>query len=373
VSNGFVPPAYGQGAVSDLLASVLAALGADGHSNVLSLPPRAGYCVLLVDGLGWRQLRDHAALAPFLASLPGQPITATVPSTTATSITSLGTGLPPGRHGVPGYLSRIPGTDRLLNALDWDPSVDPATYQPYPTLLGLAASDGVRAGVVSQRRFARSGLTRVGLSGVRYLPADTAGERVAQVVAALDHAEQTPSLAYAYESDLDGTGHRHGVDSDAWRHQLAAVDALAEQLADALPAGCSLLVTGDHGMVGVGPDDQVDVEAIPGLLDDVSLVGGEPRLRQLYTAPGAEAGVAARWRRALGDRAVTVTRDEAAARGWLGTVEARVADRFGDVLVAATGSTVLLLPSQWPREARMRGHHGSLTEAEMLVPCLVAG
>ncbi len=373
MSRGFVLPAYGQGAVSDVLASVLAALGAHGHSDVLGLPTRHGYCVLLVDGLGWRQLRDHAALAPFLTSLPGRAITASVPSTTATSITSLGTGLPPGRHGVAGYLSRIPGTNRLLNALDWDPSVDPATYQPYPTLLGRAASDGVRASVVSQRRFARSGLTRVGLSGARYLPADTTGERVAQVVAALADAERMPRLVYAYESDLDGTGHRHGVDSDAWRYQLAAVDALAEQLADALPPGCALLVTGDHGMVGVSTDDQVDVDAVPGLLDDVELVGGEPRLRQLYTTPGTATDVVSRWRRALGDRAVVLTREQACDQGWFGTLERRVAERFGDVLVACTTSTVLLLPGTWPREARMRGHHGSLTEAEMLVPCLVAG
>jgi hypothetical protein len=75
----------------------------------------------------------------------------------------------------------------------------------------------------------------------------------------------------------------------------------------------------------------------------------------------------------LGDRAVVRTREQATAEGWFGSLEARVADRFGDVLVAATGSTVLLVPSVWPREARMRGHHGSLTPAEMLVPCLVAG
>ncbi len=370
MTDAFELPAYGEGAVSDLLPSVLAALGADGYVDAVGLPAREGYCVLLVDGLGWQQLREHPASAPFLTSLPGRSITAPVPSTTATSITSLGTGLPPGRHGVAGYLSRIPGTQRLLNALDWDPTVNPEQYQPYPTLLARAGHDGVRAGVVSQRRFARSGLTRVGLSGARYWPADSPGERVAAVTTAL-RAGPEPALVYAYESDLDGTGHRHGVDSAAWRFQLAAVDLLAEQLADALPPGCALLVTGDHGMVSVGPDDQVDVDAIPGLLDEVDLVGGEPRLRQLYTR--AATAVAQRWRRALGDRAVVRTREQATAEGWFGALEARVADRFGDVLVAATGSTVLLVPSVWPREARMRGHHGSLTPAEMLVPCLVAG
>jgi hypothetical protein len=371
-SDELVLPAYGEGSLPDLVPSLLAALGAPGYSDVLGLPPRAAYCLLLVDGLGWRGLRAAAASAPFLASLPGRSLTAPVPSTTATSVTSVGTGLPPGRHGVVGYTSRIPGRTSLLNALDWDPSVDPGQYQPYPSLMARAAGDGVSATVVNPRRFARSGLTRVSLAGGRYLGADTPGERVAAVLAALDRAAGGPALVYAYESDLDGTGHRHGVSSDQWRHQLRTVDLLVEQLADELPPGCGLVVTGDHGMLDAGEDDQVDLEAIPGLLDGVELIGGEPRFRQVYTAPGAALEVAECWTRALKGAALVQTREQAVEAGWFGTVEGRVADRFGDVLVAGLGHTVMLVPSVWPREARMRGHHGSLTAAEMLVPCLVA-
>ena len=82
--------------------------------------------------------------------------------------------------------------------------------------------------------------------------------------------------------------------------------------------------------------------------------------------------VASRWQDRLADTVVVRTREQAEADGWFGVVEPRVRDRIGDVLVAARGSTVCLVPSIWPREARMKGHHGSLTETEMLVPCLVA-
>jgi hypothetical protein len=66
------------------------------------------------------------------------------------------------------------------------------------------------------------------------------------------------------------------------------------------------------------------------------------------------------------------TRDQARVEGWFGPVDERVVPRIGDVVVAALGTHVLLLPSVWPRESRMRGHHGSLTEDEMLVPCLAS-
>lgn len=367
-----VAPAYGEGSLVDLLPSVLAALGVADETDVVGLPAADGYCVLLVDGLGWEQLRAHASAAPFLCSLPGRSLTSPVPSTTAASVTSLGTGLPPGRHGLVGYTSRLPGTTTLLNALEWDSHVDPASYQPYPDMFSRAAAEGVVATVVSKRRFSRSGLTRVALSGGTYRGADTVGERVAAVEQAFEEAAGAPALVYAYDSDLDSTGHRHGPSSSQWRHQLRAVDELAQHMVDALPPGCALLVTGDHGMVDVAPEDQIDVDATPGLADDVVLIGGEPRFRHVYTAPGTAPAVAGRWQAQLGDRAIVLTREQAQSRGWFGPVEDRVRERIGDVVVAALGSYVCLVPSLWPREARMKGHHGSVTAAEMLVPCLVA-
>lgn len=371
MSPDLVTPEYGQGSLADLLPSVLGALGVDGESDVLGLPPARGYCVLLVDGLGWNQLRAHAAAAPFLSSLPGRSITTPVPSTTAASITTLGTGLPPGRHGLVGYTSRLPGTTTLLNALEWDSAVDPDSYQPYPDMFARAAAEGVRTAVVSKRRFAKSGLTRVALDGGAFQGADTVGERVAAVERAFDEADDEPALIYAYESDLDSTGHRHGPTSPEWRHQLRSVDALAEHLADVVPPGCALVVTGDHGMIEATPDDHVDVDAEPGLWDDVVLIGGEPRFRHVYTKPGAAEQVAQRWQSRLGQRVVVRTREQAQAAGWFGPIDERVRERIGDVVVAAMGTTVCLVPSVWPREHRMKGHHGSLTPDEMLVPCLV--
>ena len=73
--------------------------------------------------------------------------TAGVPSTTATSLTSFGTGLVPGTHGLIGYTARIPGTDRLINHLSWDKQVDPLEWQPHPTAFArLTARRGARLG-----------------------------------------------------------------------------------------------------------------------------------------------------------------------------------------------------------------------------------
>ena len=95
--------------------------------------------------------------APYLGSLRRQraaPLTCGVPSTTATSLTSLGTGLPPGQHGVVGFTSRIPGTERLLDALRWDAERRPGrSGSRTRRVFDRAAVGGVEATVVSKRSF----------------------------------------------------------------------------------------------------------------------------------------------------------------------------------------------------------------------------
>ncbi|MDP9443740.1 MAG: alkaline phosphatase family protein, partial [Actinomycetota bacterium] len=158
---GVVLPAYGRGSLAEVVPAAAAALGAGlrGSDDVLPLPATRRCVVLLVDGLGERLLLDHADDAPYLCALPHRVITAPVPSTTATSLTSLGTALAPGQHGVVGFTSRIPGTSRLLNALRWDSRVDPADWQPHPTAFGTLAAAGTATTVVSKRAFLGSGLT----------------------------------------------------------------------------------------------------------------------------------------------------------------------------------------------------------------------
>jgi len=127
-----VLPRYGESTLADLATSLLASLGIAGEANPLGLPQTARACLLVVDGLGWELLRDQPASAPFLSELAvnGAALTAGFPATTVTSLSSLGTGRPPGQHGMLGYQVAIPGKDKLLNGLRWDNSVDPRTWQP---------------------------------------------------------------------------------------------------------------------------------------------------------------------------------------------------------------------------------------------------
>lgn len=368
---GFVEPAYGSRSLGDVLPAVATALGVDVgfHDTSLVLPPAKRYVVFLVDGLGHRLIAEHAEHAPYLAALLTEPGVAGVPSTTATSLTSLGTALTPGEHGLVGFTSRIPGTEKLLNALFWDRQVvDPLEWQPNPTAFGRLLSAGVLATVVSKREFMDSGLTLSAFRGAEFVEGERIGERIA---AAVTQSAVDLSVTYVYDGDLDWTGHRYGVDSPQWRAQLSAVDASVEQLRESLDPGVRLVVVADHGMVDCPAASRIDIDEHPELRSGVQLIGGEARFRHLYCSSRALDDVLATWTEFLGDRAEVLARDDAIARGWFGGVAPQVRPRLGDVVVAARGDTALISMTDFPYENLLTGFHGSLTPAEMEIPILI--
>ncbi|MCA1273823.1 MULTISPECIES: alkaline phosphatase family protein [Streptomyces] len=372
-------PEYGSGSLADLLPTLAAGLEVPGFTAAIpELTPADRNCVFLIDGLGWEQIKAHPDEAPFLHSLlptsrggTGRPLTAGFPSTTATSLASVGTGLPPGEHGLPGYTARNPQTGELMNQLRWKPWTEPKAWQPYPTVFQLADAVGVHTAQVSAPMFEQTPLTKIALSGGSFLGRLSGEDRMD--VAAQRLAAGDRSLVYTYYSEVDGKGHRFGTDSDAWRGQLMYVDGLARRLAEQLPPRSALYITADHGMIDIPFDEQsrIDFDEDWELSAGVALLGGEGRARHVYAVPGAQADVLAVWREVLGEQFWIASRDEAIAAGWFGpTVDERVYGRIGDVVAAAHDDVIITASVNEPHESAMAGVHGSLTPVEQLVPLL---
>ncbi|GAA3926294.1 alkaline phosphatase family protein [Actinomadura viridis] len=360
-------PEYGTAALADLPRSVLAALGVQGEPNVLDLPELPRACVLIIDGLGWELLQAHRTTAPFLADLAGRTLTAGFPATTVASLGSLATGLPPGGHGLLGVQVAIPGTGRLLNCLRWrDDSVDPADFQPAPTVYQRAADDGVNVAYVARNAYRGTGLSRATTRGASYTGADGLGQLVGRAERALREGDR--GFVTVYHADLDATGHQFGTGSSEWRHQLRFVDLLAEMIGEILPPGTALYITADHGMVD--PAERVDADTVPALREGVALLGGDARARYVYSEPGAHGDVLAAWGEVLGDRVWVTSRDEAVAAGWFGPVEPAMLERIGDVIAVPHADLAIVASEREPWLDFMVGMHGSLVPAEMMVPLL---
>jgi Type I phosphodiesterase / nucleotide pyrophosphatase len=372
---GMVVPAYQSTTLGELMPSIGAHLGVSGFTDdAFRLPQSARYVVVLIDGLGWNLLRRAAREAPYLASLLGsaQPITSAVPSTTVTSLASLGTGLPPGQHGLVGYTSRVPATGEILNALTWESDPSPAVYQSKPTFFERAAETGIAVTTVALTRFRGTGLTEAALRGAVFVPyTDDSAEELKIALIAEAALQGDRSVVYAYERELDHCGHVHGCSSATWLEHLARIDVMCERLRAALAPQVTLIITADHGMIDIPADQRIVAEDDPALMAGLSALAGEGRFRQLYVDQELPRRVADRWRARLGELAWVRTRDEAIDEGWFAATDDQLRDRWGHVLVALRADWAIMTRA-FPREFTLIGMHGSLTPAEMMVPLIVA-
>lgn len=368
------PPDWSRATLASVLPSVAGRLGVSryaGH-DVFDLPAVRRTVVVLVDGLGHDLLRQRSGHAPFLRHhLPGaHRVPCGFPTTTATSMGSFGTGLPPGAHGLVGMQVLDPQTDRLLNELSWEHGPDPRRWQPHETVFEAAEAAGVSVTMVGPHYFDGSGLTTAALRGGRFAAAATLEDRVDAAVSAVRSSSR--ALVYLYWGEVDKVGHVHGCQSWQWGDEVEAVDRALARLAERLPDDTSLVVTADHGMVDIPFTDRIDLVDEPALMNGIRHLGGEPRCLQLYTEPGSADAVAQGWAAELAGRASVASREQAVDEGWFGPVRPEVLGRIGDVVVSMRGSFAVVHSGLMrPEVVRLLGLHGSTSEAELAVPVVV--
>jgi len=357
-------PDYAGGCVSNLLPVLL---GPDPQPPAWmpSLALGARQIVLLVlDGLGWLQFQQHRALVPTLASMTGGPIDTVAPTTTATALTSITTGTAPGEHGVMGYRIEVQG--EVLNVLRWSTPagdarrrVPPRQFQPVPAFLGATVP------VVSRAEFDGSGFSLAHLAGTKHVGWRMPSTMVVEVARVLREGEP---FVYAYYDGLDKVAHEYGLGA-AYAAELHAIDGLVADLLAVLPADVALVITADHGQVDVGPHTVPLDPSVRGL---VRLQSGEARFRWLHALAGSADDLLAAATEAHGADAWVCSREQVLQEGWFGPrVQARASARLGDVALVSRA----LVSFDDPADSgpfRLVSRHGSLTEAEVRVPLLVA-
>ncbi len=351
-------PAYDGAAISNVVPALLGTRPA----AWLPAPVRDATTVVLlvVDGLGWDAATSRPAERRELAAMEGGPITTVAPSTTASALTSITTGLAPSQHGVTGF--RVVIDHAVLNVLSWQSSnrraPEPFTVQRHPPFLGRDVP------VVTKAEFATTGFTEAHLRGTRFLGWKALSSLVEQC---RQLAADREPFVYAYYDGVDAVAHAHGLHDGFYDAELLAVDRLIGDLRDALPDRAALAVISDHGQVHVGPDGWLTLAALG---DHFERGAGDGRFRYLYAPRGGAAALLDAATDQFRDEAWVFSRDQLLDEGWLGPAPtAATRRRVGDVTLAARGPVAFVDPAL-PREAGLISAHGSLTATEIQVPFL---
>ncbi len=357
-----VLPDYAGACVCNLVPALLE----PSPQEVAWLPPyvhEANQVVLLViDGLGWDQLQARAAVAPTLTGLAGRAITTVAPSTTATALTSIATGLTPGEHGVVGYRINVAG--EILNVLRWStPKGDARATIPPGTFQKAASFASQHPPIVTRAEFHNGGFSGAHLEGTRFHGYRCLSTFLVELRRLLRANEP---FIYAYYDGPDKVSHEYGL-AEHFDAEVGATDRLVADIMAELPPGAVLVITSDHGQVHTG---DALFELPSDVLEHVAIQSGEARLRWLHARSGRANALLEAVTHHFGDLAWIRTRAQVVDESWFGphiTVEG--ANRLGDIALAATGVHAFVDPSD-TGPYKLIGRHGSLTRAEMLVPLL---
>lgn len=319
--------------------------------------------LLVLDGLGWQQMQERRSLLRGLTLMESAAITTVAPTTTATALTSISTGLPPGEHGVIGYRMSV---DRdILNVLRWTTAKgDAREVIPPESIQSEVAFGGQRPPVVVRAEFRDTGFTRAHLGGCRHVPYRMPSTMLAEITHQLAQGEP---FVYAYYDGIDKVAHEYGL-GEHYDAELVAVDRLVADILGSLPRNAAVVITADHGQVDVGANI---IHLHPEVAAQVSFQSGEGRFRWLHARPGRIPQLVEACRAHHADTGWVYEREETVEEGWWGPhVTDAAHQRLGDVaLVAREAVSYHDEADSGPFE--LIGRHGSLTAAEMYVPLLV--
>ena len=381
-------PDYQGGSIVNLIASIASGLGAPSgpYPPLTDLDPHVfsearNVALILVDGLGDAYLCDRHP-GSFLARHRRRPVTSVFPTTTASAVTSLLTGVAPQQHAVTGWfmwLREFGMVTTILPFVSRAGALDLAAAGLEPgRVLGarpLADTLDVETLMFSEQAIVDSPYSRATSGtarrqGYRGLDGFFAGLREALTVPA-----DGRRFVYAYWSQFDATAHHEGPESEACARLLQEFDRGLESLAaDLAGSGTLLLVTADHGFIATAPELYVELSDHPDLAECLALpLCGEPRAAYCYVRPGYEGRFECYVAGRLAEVCELRRSEELLREGWFGLGEPHpeLEHRIGDYVLLLKDRHVIKDYLAGEKPFHFKGVHSGLSAAEMFVPLVV--
>ncbi len=336
--------------------------------------------LLIIDGLGDHFL-DTVGQGSALHRARRRALTSVCPSTTASAVTTLMTGVSPAVHGLNGWfihdhrfggvIAPLPLTQRggpPLEAFRLLPRLCPT-----PPMFHHACRP---VNLVSPADIAFSRFSRHHARGAHIEPYDGLADFGAAVVAMADALAGSGGLIHAYYPTFDALSHAYGCRSPEAGVCFARLDDLFVRLQRALAGrDVRIVVTADHGFTDAAPTRCVDIapEGEVARMLAVPLFG-ERRLAFCKLRQGAEADFEAWAASELAGKAATVPGEAFLASGLLGpgVPHARLRERVGTYALLMEPGCTIVDHVEGETAHELIGVHGGLSADEMRVPLILA-
>jgi len=331
---------------SDRLDTSLSRDIPDGRSTVL----------VLFDGLGSHQLAHQRATR--LASAHVGDMHAPFPTTTTVSLASVATGLAPAGHGLIAYQLWNPRVGHVINTIHmttmFGKRIDQnhSSFLPTPNLWERLSTSGTESICVQPQHFDRTPLSLALYRGASFVPYESLEEALDRTV----EAARTPGrFIFLYVPHIDFAAHMSGQSSEDYSIAIAAADNLWSGLMNALPDETTLLGTSDHGHIDI--DERHKVRLKHDQVSDLIVYGDARALFVRGDGESLARGLPADW----------LPIDDVAALWGPGPKHETFEERKPDGILFAHDGYAIFHPRT---NDRLVGHHGGLSDEELVIPLL---
>lgn len=358
-------PSYGEDSILAVPRGVVEYLLEGGGWLADAARGRGKVVMVLVDALGLSTLWLHRSRAGrLLSAREAWVLSSVAPTSTATVLASVVTGLAPAAHGVSGYRIYLKEIGSLVKTFEMrhpggeggGPIALPEGFQLIrgETVFERLAAAGVEAVSLVNKHYSESTYTKELVRGSSVVEHSQLSDLVANTVAAVRGMER--GLAYVYWGGVDSASHDYGFDSPQVGEAVGLADWMVGRLVDELSGEALILVFADHGHITRG-----SVHVVGSCSGCLAPPYGERRFLYLLSRGDCVLEV---------ENAVKVDRGSY-ARLFGGEPGGDVAERFGDCVYVMERDEVALYPYKGETvEDVMKGFHGGLTLGELLVPLL---
>ena len=362
-------PNYKNGSLVNLMSSIGKMFGHKSEYGPLDIEiPKAKNIVLLViDGLGYDYVKNsNSALKDYLA----KPITSVFPSTTATAVTTIRTGLAPQQHAFTGWFMYLKEIGIISKILPFTIKGEnkPITSMKMTDIIEENFFDKINVNgynlvgkdiVNSKYQLASGGKSK----NIAYSTLNGFFRQLKKII-----KKPGKKYIFTYWSEFDSLAHEYGKNSKKVSDHFKKLDKKLGNFLKTMK-DTTLIITSDHGHMTTKKSRVVDFKDHPKLTDCLAVpVSGDTRVGYCFVKPNKIGEFENYVRTKLKNICELHKSEDLVKKNYFGLFKPnkKLYDRIGDYTLIMKENYIIGDKNEF-----YIGNHSGLSEEEMLVPLIV--
>lgn len=410
LESNFILPAYDNDCLSNVPGTILTLFGIKAKSPTVSREYFARYLggeyqniiLFLIDAFGLIQWRNNTTDLTLFQRLKQKDriysITSIFPSTTAAALSTISSGLTPAEHGLFEWYLYLEEIDATIETLPFkelggqkrdsllDKKIRPEILFDNKTIYETLNEHEVNSFSFINREYAGSVYSQRTCQGSTTVPYLNFSDLIVKLRTQVEEANGN-NCYFVYWDRLDSLSHEYGPNSQACRAELSKISHLfltefTGRLTQEKKDKTLLVLTADHGQINVDWKEATYLDKDPLVMKSLQKDGngepilptGGPRVVFLHIKESQLETVYNHLKTQLGEKAEVMKTETAIELGLFGKkkVATRFRNRLGNLLLL-TRKDQTIWREYAGKKKTYAGHHGGLSEEEMLIPLCICG